>query len=324
MKLFNFVRRALVAGTTLAVVGSASPADAQTGNRVDPRQYETMRALGHYVDIGAQFTLDEAESFSADQNPRERSLIVSLEDFTRRTTAFHDRLDNYEVSPFDFGSEASRLRRLALRVNRNLRGVNVARDVYDDWTAVIDGLNRIVRVARGQSVSVPQAPAEWESAGGDDYQGNADDHNSTDPNHHQGETYGNRGSAGYPGNRSGDGYRNGNLSVPDLQQFRRLAHQLDVQVSEAHNLADREGANDRARVDMLEEFRQFNQRTSALHDRTDADALDPQQIGPVVDQLFRDAQAVDRRMRDARLFQGEWDKWQQAMRTLQQMGEMLR
>src|SRR5262249_1290909 len=108
-------------------------------------------------------------------------------------------------------------------------------------------------------------------------------------------------------------------------ELRQLSHDLDVQARRALTVAERDSsATSDGRADMLADLRHFVSETSSLHDRTDADRLDPGDFGPVVDHLLEDARAADRSMRQARVFLDAWDEWQQTIRILERMDAMVR
>jgi len=97
------------------------------------------------------------------------------------------------------------------------------------------------------------------------------------------------------------------LSGPRLQEFRQLAHDVDVSASEAHQTARRDlGYYPSRGRQFLGELNYFAAQTRDLHRRAAATQVDPQQIGPIVDRLLEDARQADRNMRDARVFASVW------------------
>jgi hypothetical protein len=262
-------------------------------------RFETMRSLAHFLDEGVQYTFNEAtNALSGSRNGRDRAFLSSLGSLADRTASFHDRLDNYQANPWDVDSEVRSLLTEARRVNSRLRRINAVSSLNEDWAAVVDDVNRMQRLLAGEDVQVPPAHAEW-------------DH---------GDRYGRGRDNGY-----GDIRRAGNyggertvwLSGRDLEEARRLSHDLDVQARRALATAERNTSDASGRgVQMLSDLRHFVSQTSALHDRTDADRIDPRDFGATVNHMIEDARAADRSMRQARVFSEAWDEWQQTMDIL--------
>jgi len=274
-------------------------------------RFETMRSLAHFLDEGTQFTLDEAtDALANSRNRNERALVDSLRRLAARTSAFHDRLDSYEANPWDVDNDVRSLFTEARRVNSRMRRINTVSDLYDDWAAVVDDVNRMQRLLAGEDVQVPRAHAEW------------DDHDMD--NHHHSATNDN----GYGGVRQVGNYgsdRTAYLSGRDLQEVRRLSHDLDTQARRALATAERNTADASEReVQMLGDLRHFVSQTSALHDRTDSDRIDPREFGAVVTHLMEDARAADSSMRQARVFSDVWDEWQQTINILDRLDAIVR
>jgi hypothetical protein len=97
------------------------------------------------------------------------------------------------------------------------------------------------------------------------------------------------------------------LSGSRLQEFRQLAHDVDVNARAAHSKAKSEMGDYKARgQQFLGELSYFAAQSRDLQRRADAAQVDPQQIGPIVDRLLEDARQADRSMRDARVFTSVW------------------
>jgi hypothetical protein len=114
------------------------------------------------------------------------------------------------------------------------------------------------------------------------------------------------------------------LSGSRLQEFRQLVHDLEVSATGAHARAKRDVGDYRGRgQQFLGELNYFATRSRDLHTRTDAD-VDPQQIGPIVDDLLQEARQADRRMRDAQVFTQVWDDSGRTITILQRMASLVR
>jgi hypothetical protein len=115
------------------------------------------------------------------------------------------------------------------------------------------------------------------------------------------------------------------LSGARLQEFRQLAHDLDVSATQAHEQAKRDVGNYRGRgQQFLGELYYFRVQSRDLHRRTDAAQVHPQQIGPIVDLLLEEARQADRRMRDARVFTSVWDDSGRTIAILRRMAGLVR
>lgn len=115
------------------------------------------------------------------------------------------------------------------------------------------------------------------------------------------------------------------LSGSRLQEFRQLAHDVDISATRAHETARRDLGDypDRGQQ-FLGELHYFAAQSRDLHSRADAGQVNPQQIGPIVDRLLEDARRADRRMRDARVFASVWPNSGQTITILQRMASLVR
>ena len=115
------------------------------------------------------------------------------------------------------------------------------------------------------------------------------------------------------------------LSGSRLQEFRRLAEEVDGSATRAHDRAKRDLGDYPGRGEQfLGELNYFAAQSRALNDRANAVRVDPQQIGPVVDRLLEEARQADRRMRDARVFTSVWDDSSRTITILHRMASLVR
>ena len=298
------------AGASFLIVGlSAASASPQvvSGTYEQPlegRRYETMRALAHYLDEAAQDALAGVVEARRRGTPADRRYIAGVRDFARRAEDFHQRMDDYEAQAFDIPDEVDYLTARARRVNQQLRQARVYSNTYDDWTNVVEVLNRMRRLLNGENVEVPPAHDEY-----GDY--NRD--------------YGSLRGGGTSG-RDNPGYDTGGSTLRGarLQQFRELAHQLDTNATRALQAAERNASNsDRART-ILADLRHFADQARDLHGRADANEVATRDIQPIVTHLLEDARLADRSMRDSRVYSDAWDEWGRTIDTLNQMADLLR
>jgi len=115
------------------------------------------------------------------------------------------------------------------------------------------------------------------------------------------------------------------LSGSRLQEFRQLAHDVDVNASGAHAKARRELGDytDRGQQ-FLGELNYFAAQSRDLHRQADAGPVNPEQIGPIVDRLLADARQADRSMRDARVFTSVWADSGSTITMLNRMAGLVR
>jgi hypothetical protein len=306
------------------VVSLAVPAAAQVsiqlrlGTRERPlqgRQFETMRALAHYLDEAAQDASSTAVDNVRGRSRSTRQFLASLNSFSQRASAFHERMDTYTTNPGDLPDEVASLDSNARRVNDTIRRTYVFADVADSWNNVVDALNQMKRLLAGYDVRVPPAHGrrgdyerDYAPFGG----GNVGNGHEGDLNHHEGTSgdyhvnpYDSRGSAWIP-------------------QFRDLVQQLDVHVTRAHELAERTAREDDGSQALFVTIHHLNDEVTALHQRADSGQLDRRELRPAIQHLLEDAQATDRRMRETGVLREAWIEWKQSIDIFNQLSEMLR
>lgn len=291
-----------------AAVSVASGAEAQVslefqfGTRDRPlrgRQFETMRALAHYLDETAQDTSRSAAESLPRRSRATQRVLESLNSFARRAAAFHERMDTYESNPWDVPREVVALDRSARRVNDTLQRTPLYADVADGWNGVVDVLDRMRQLLAGQDVQVP-------------------------PAHGQGRDYDRDYAPFNPGNSRSLGGDASYLGATELGQFRRLMHELDVHVSNAHELAEQSGREDQLAQELFLEIHHLNDVVSALHQRTDSGQLDRRELAPAIHHILEDSQSVNRKMRQSGVLRSVWGEWQQSLDILGQLAEAVR
>jgi hypothetical protein len=102
-------------------------------------------------------------------------------------------------------------------------------------------------------------------------------------------------------------------------------HDLDRSAAGAHERAKRHLGDYSVRgQQFLGELQYFAGRSRNLHTRTDTGAVDPLEIGPVVDRLLEEARQADRTMRDAVVFTQVWDDSGRTITILERMARLMR
>jgi hypothetical protein len=115
------------------------------------------------------------------------------------------------------------------------------------------------------------------------------------------------------------------LSGARLAQVRELASDLEVSATRAHDKATRALTAYQERGEQfLGELRHFAGQSRDLHVQADLGQVDPQRVGPLVDQLLEEARQADRRMRNAEVFTEVWDDSARTITILQRMASLLR
>jgi hypothetical protein len=264
-------------------------------HRLEGQRFTTMRALAHRLDEAAQKAARVAGDTEEERNGRMRQRFLwAINDFARQARSFHERMDQYGTSPWDVADEVEALGQRARQVSSQLRGANAFRETYEDWAEAVNALNLMNQSLGGQDVAI--TPAERQA-----YQP-FDEHSRYNDGRHV------QGFAG-PGDRY--------VTGPPLREFRRLANRLSVESDRVVSVAEQ--GNDRGRS--LGELRRFARRTSDLSRSTGADALDPREIGPVVDGLIDDARQNDRGPREG----GDSPRveWAASIRLLEQMASIV-
>lgn len=293
------------------------------------RQFETMRALAHYLDESAKDAADSAGSNVRGRSRSTRQFLASLNDFSRRADSFHERMDNYEARPWDLPREVVSLDRSARQVNDTIRRTRLYYDVREDWGQVVDVLDRMKRLLAGEDVRVPPAHRH----GGDydrDYGPFSDNRDDGHVGHGEHDSREVRPSQ--PNLLPPDGdprvviRTDGFLLVgPRMEQYRQLAHQLDEHVSRTMEIVGRVNRDGRDySQDLFLSLQQFNTEARTLHNRTDSGQLDTREMRPTLNRLLVSAQDTDRRMRETNVFPRVWEEWRQTIAVLNQMAELVR
>jgi hypothetical protein len=294
----NLGRRTIGLAVAAALAGAASPASAQLvkTDRMDARRYNTLRALAEYVDDGAEFTLEEARAaVGTSRNARERNLMTALRNFQQQARRFHNRVDQYDARPWRVETDLNRLRTAARNVNTQLRRVPAMSAAFQDWDMVIADINDMTRVASGAEVTLRRPTARWNTRVGE---------------HHVSE---------WPT------YNADTLRGQRLEDFRRLARELDTAASRAYSRARAQRADYSSNgAQLLVDLEHFAGQATQVRRQTDAGDVRPRDIGPLVTHLLEDARRADASMRRTRVYTGVWDEWGGVIRTLEQMSPLVR
>lgn len=290
----------ILVGPAVQTVSAQSVIYGTRNRPLEGRRYETMRALAHYLDQTAQSAMQTAVA-DARRGASERRLLPLIRDFARRADEFHARMDNYEATRRDVPPQVTDLIMRARRVNERLGGTYLATTTREDWTNVVEVLDRMKRLMAGEDVQVPPAHAGFE-----DYD----------------RDYGMFGGV----RRTGDeGASVLGLSGSRLEDFRRLAHDLDQSALRSHQIAETNRANYTTRQqEFLSDLRRFAERAHDVHERADAGDVNPREMGPIVNRLLQDARATDRSLRDTRVFPQVWDEWARTIDVLNRMADIVR
>ncbi len=157
--MLTFVLAVLTVPVGLLAGGPLAP-QAHFGTVESPfrrGQFETMRALAHYLDGTAQDAAAAANRTLGNRTSGAREFLASLDGFSRSAAVFHERMDEYETRHWDVAGEVLRLERSARKVNDTIRRSRAWAGVGDEWKDVVDALSRMKRVLGGLAVQVPPA-----------------------------------------------------------------------------------------------------------------------------------------------------------------------
>jgi hypothetical protein len=266
-----------------------------------------MRALAHYLDERADHAAEQAVESSHHGRHNEKKLVDAVSHFAQQARAFHDRMDRYADVPWEVPDEVDHLNDDARKVNDRIRRAHVFEHTWDDWDAVLDVLDRMNRLLAGQDVQVPAAHRPGFRDYDDDYGPGRDDH-TVNAQPDGGD------DLGHAARRSGSF---------DMEEFRRLAHELDEQPTRARDVAMSSG-DDSVRTEIfLKDIDHFNRQTHQLHQRSDADRVEPREVAPTVNQLLADARRTDQSIRAAGVFRGAWEVWSRTIRVLDRMADLV-
>lgn len=271
------------------------------------RQFETMRALAHYLDESTQEAVTVAGSGVQGRSWRTRQFLSSLDDFAKRSNSFHERMDTYDTHPWDLPREISRLDQSARRVNDTIQTTRVYSGVAEQWSQVVDVLDRMERLLAGEDVRVPAAHrrgGDYERdygpfAGRDEHADNREHGGAFQPN--QGDTI--------------------TLAGPRFDQYRQLVRDLDAHADRALQIAGRMNRDDREySQDLFLSLQHFGAAVRNLRARTEAGQLDRRELN----HLVADARETDSKMRENHVFPRVWEEWRQSIDILNQISELNR
>lgn len=115
------------------------------------------------------------------------------------------------------------------------------------------------------------------------------------------------------------------LAGAQLQEFRDLAGELEGSAARAYGRAREELGSYASRgQQFLGELHYFAAVSRDLRARADAGIVNPKSVGPIVDDVLKEAREADRRMREANVFKEVWEDSSRTITILQQMTGLVR
>ena len=120
------------------------PADVHYGFRG-----EQFAALAHELDDRAARAHELAETYAAGSGPRAQEFFEEIHHFSDRARTFHVRYERGAIR--DTGQLRDELQHLledAQATDSAIRQARVYAEIYDEWTGVINVLNRMLQIAR--------------------------------------------------------------------------------------------------------------------------------------------------------------------------------
>ena len=279
------------------------------------RQYQAMASLAHTLDEIAQDLRREAYRGARGDRSQVR-LLASISDFARRTSDFHQRMDDYLDSPWDMGREVEDLTKRARGVNRNVVNARLFPRTYDLWNTAIDILGRMQQVLRGADVQLPPPYVRYGREGHGEW-----DHRDSD-----------RNGNGIPDRLEGQPVQpipppviverpseRGSFNAPNIPELRQLAKELDERVRRTRDSMPRGERDSRA----PETLDRFSSDTRRLRQTLDTGPFEIRDLKQTVSRLLDDARHTSELMRRERSFQGDQNDWQRIVDILSRMQELL-
>lgn len=154
----------VAAGAAAVLLGlslQATSAESQHGARyldLEAERYQTLRALARHLDETAQGALegttDDAQRGASSVEAR---FLSSIRSFARRADDFRRMVENYPTSPFEVAAHVEDLATRAQGVNDGIHFARTLESTYDEWSAVLDVLERMRLLLVGRDVAVPAA-----------------------------------------------------------------------------------------------------------------------------------------------------------------------
>jgi hypothetical protein len=145
----------------LLVFGSAAPGgDLQYGTHDQPltgTRYQAMLVLAGFLHSTAQGALDGAVDEARHGTVSESRFLTSVRTFARSAGEFHRAVDGYAVQPFDVRARVAVLADSARRLHARILSAGALKSTHDDWTSVIDVLDKMTALLAGREVDVPTA-----------------------------------------------------------------------------------------------------------------------------------------------------------------------
>lgn len=281
-------RGIMTAVAVLVAVGASAPAFSQAGRiRVGDPSYEKIRELADYVESGSQYALEQAEEkvVANGIDARERQLTTALGDFNRRAQGFLDRVDDYEARPFTIQSDVNSLRSVARQVNTRLRRVRAANDLRDDWSSVMDGIERMRRVLAGQQVSLPAARTDWAWYGADD-----------------------NVPSGNSGWRDRSGRRDGLLRGRPLADFRSATGDFTMRIQRVHDALAQDNAwqGRRERAQAIEHLRGVQAMVTQIETRVGASEMESTAVAGELTPIRQAVGSLDQTVRQYARAEADW------------------
>lgn len=295
---------------TLLVAGAAFPAAGQVPvqrgrgeRRLEGQRLTTLRGLAHRLDEAAATAARGVDDGEQERGGRMRQRFLwAIDDFARQARSLHERLEQYNTSPWDVADEVTALNRRATQVNNQIRGARAFRATHQDWAEVVATLNLMNRSLRGQTVSLP-----------------ADRDRRYTPFDERTRYSDGRHFDGYDDTASLD--REGYVTGNPLRDFRRLTQSLNIESMRLLSEAERGGnPNDRGHR-AYADLRRFAQQASDLNRSTSRDALNSRETGVLVSQMMIEARQGDRAMREGDAYPRI--EWAASIQILEQMANAI-
>jgi hypothetical protein len=248
-----------------------------------------MKRLSHWLDNRTEKTLEQARSTSRGGRA-ERRLLGRMQSFADHVRSLHQRLDNYESTPWDVRRDIRDLDSEARGVSHAIDDAGVFRATVEDWNATLQVLERMGRVASGETLQ--EGEGFFPHGGGS-------------------VTIG-------PGGVSvGGGWA-------AIREFRGLSAELEQSVSRVSERAERRYYDVRGpQREAVGDLRRFASQASDLRQRADSAGFDSRDARRDVERLRGSARDTEDSLRRAGAVEILGNEWANVTRILDRMAQIL-
>lgn len=155
----TFLAATAAAGVFLTggLLRASAQADATRAHQLVGARYDTMLALGHYLDETAQGALEGADDEVRRGSPEGARFLSEVRSVAGSTRDLHRSMCDRQATSVELPSQVTDLTRRTRLLDAQIRSAGVLTSIYDEWDAMRDVLDRMTLLLAGQEVEVPTA-----------------------------------------------------------------------------------------------------------------------------------------------------------------------